>query len=237
MWIAVPPERRQQKTMSSKEQAGEIVWILGGGQFGARAVSQLQQRSASAAIVVIDPTPGNTLPAEIELITEDGIHWLTKHFTQTARVDKIIPALPLHMLAEWLVRALAATNNYVEMVDLQIGMFPGELHPMRLSPSQIALSYADFLCPEDCPEPKNLCTHTGLPRQAPMYSLLESLTYENLTPLVLRSRQFAPGVGGFYPDDLWQFLERVKQHSGTPLLIGTACKCHGIVDGILLMDL
>lgn len=223
--------------MSSKGQAAEIVWILGGGQFGARAASQLQKRSLAAAIVVIDPAPGDSLPPHIELIKEDGIDWLTEHFTKAARVDKIIPALPLHMLAQWLIRTLADNNISSEKIDLQTKIFPSNLHPIRLGPSQFALSHADFLCPVDCPEPKDVCTHTGLPRQAPMYSVLETIEYEKLTPLILRSRQFAPGVGGFYPDDLWQFLERVKQHSGTPLLIGTACKCHGIVDGILLQAL
>jgi hypothetical protein len=37
-------------------------------------------------------------------------------------------------------------------------------------------------------------------------------------------------VGGFSPVDLWNLLARVSLLPDTPLLVGTACKCHGVID-------
>jgi len=207
--------------------------VLGGGQFGQRAVELLKKDAPSSNIVVIDRVPIRGLPAEIEIVCADGVEWLAEHFTPYAGVRKIIPALPLHVAADWVKKKLSDEHRIVrttEITEERLAIFP---HPIRLSPNRVVISHADFLCPPNCSEPDALCTYTQMCRPLALYRLLERINVGNFVPLILRSRQFASGVGGFFPEDLWGLLERARLLPNTPLLIGTACKCHGIIDGLI----
>jgi hypothetical protein len=218
----------QSKIVSSPE----TVWVLGYGQFGRRAVELLRKTAPGSNIVVVDRQPVRDLPEDIEIVCADGVEWFAEHFTPESVVSKIVPALPVHLAAEWMRKKLEAehrTVHSVEISDKQLHHFP---HPIRLDLSRVVMSHADFICPPNCSEPEKLCTYTKQPRPLALYSLLETMDFGNFTPLVVRSRQFALGVGGFFPEDLWDLFERGRGLPGAPLLIGTACKCHGIVDGL-----
>ena len=219
---------RQKKAASSHE----TIWIIGCGQFGRRAIELLKESAPSSNIFVVDNLPVNDLPEDIEIFCADGVEWFVENFTPDVTVHKIIPALPLHLAAEWLKKKLLAEHRLVQSIDIsdkQLQHFP---HPIRLNPSCIIISHADFICPSNCSEPEDLCTYTQQRRPPPLYSLLETTIPENFTPLIVRSRQFARGVGGFFPEDLWHLLEHGRVLPEKPLLIGTACKSHGIVDGL-----
>jgi len=215
----------------SSASSDETVWVLGGGQFGQRAVDLLRKAAPAATLVVIDRQPPGDLPADVECVRADGVAWLVEHFFPQTRVGKIIPAIPRHLAAEWLKRKLAEEGADVCALDIPEDLLLRFPHPMRLSPGQVVMSHADFICPPNCAEPDELCSYTRRPRPTPLYRLLETLDCGSFTPLIVRSRQFAAGVGGFFPEDLWQLLARARSLPGTPLLVGSACKCHGIVDG------
>lgn len=209
----------------------KTAWVIGGGRFGRRAVGALRKSDPNGDIVVVDKEPLRNLPSNIELICADGIDWFTEHFLPNTCVDKIIPALPLHLVADWIKKKLANERRTVrseEILDKHLHHFP---HPMRISPSRIVMSHADFICPPNCSEPDDICTYTQERRPISLHHILEIIQIGDFVPLIIQSRQFAPGVGGYFPEDLWGLLHRTKQKPGTPLLIGTACKCHGIVDG------
>ncbi len=218
----------QGETISSRE----TFWVLGCGQFGRRAVKLLRKAAPGSNIVVVDRLPVLNLPDDIEIVCADGVEWLAEHFNPETYVNKIIPALPLHLAADWMTKKLSAEHRIVrsaEIPERQLHHFP---HPIRLSPSRVVMSHADFLCPPNCPEPDDICTYTQRRRPLSLYRLLETVTVGDFVPLILRSRQFASGVGGFFPEDLWNLLERARLLPETPLLVGTACKCHGIIDGL-----
>lgn len=222
--------------MTSKQvgamSSGQICWVLGGGRFGLRAVELLKEGDPDSEIVVIDRVPARGLSNDIDMVCADGVQWFTENFSPTARVNKIVPALPIHLAADWIKRTFKNEQRSVRPVEIQDEHMHHFPHPMRLSPSRIVTSYADFLCPSNCSEPDGFCTYTKKRRPLPLDHLLATVDIENFVPLILTSRQFAPGVGGFFPEDLWILLGRVRLLSGTPLLVGTACKCHGIVDGL-----
>jgi hypothetical protein len=210
----------------------ETIWILGGGKFGSRAARVLRRQLPTAHITVIDLQNAADLPGDVEVIRDDCVNWLVDNLTPDATVDKIVPAVPLHLAVEWLKKILSRTGFSVQDLDIPDSILQRLPKPFRISPSQVALSHADFICPPDCPEPEKICTGTGLPRPQPLFQLLASGDIGDFTPVILRSRQFSRGVGGFYPADLWSLLERCISLPAQPLLVGTACKCHGIVDGI-----
>lgn len=210
----------------------QTCWVLGCGQFGRRAIEQLRTINPACEIVVIDYQPIHDLPDDVEMVCADGVAWFTENFTAAAKVDAIIPALPFHLAADWLTRKLTSELKRVQPVKIPDALLHHFPHPLRLSPSRLVTSHADFLCPANCPEPDSICTYTKMPRPLSLDRLLATLDIEDFVPLILTSRQFAAGVGGFFPEDLWTILERFRGLPGTAVLIGTACKCHGIVDGI-----
>ena len=103
------------------------------------------------------------------------------------------------------------------------------MHPGR--EGQVYLSLADFLCPDDCPEPAEICTVTKNPRGRPLHERLAAISADGWSTGVLASRQLAPGVGGLAVDDLLRMKQRVAARGGGWLL-GTACKCHGVLQAL-----
>jgi hypothetical protein len=229
-WISLIPQDLYPHT------ANDEIWILGGGQFGSHAVSMLYKNSPGASIILVEKKRLAEPPENVTCVHEDGIAWLTRNLTADAKVSKIVPALPLHLAAEWLKKILSEKDIPCQPADIPDELLNHFPNPLRQSSSQAVLSHADFICPSHCREPDKICTHTGQKRPQALYELIKNMEYQPFTSLVVRSRQFAPGVGGFFPEDLWNLYEHAKSILNTPLLIGTACKCHGIIDGLTIGD-
>lgn len=215
-------------------QDKETIWILGGGQFGRRAAEQMVLRHPDAAVTIVEKEVTEEYPEPVHVVHAEGIEWFAVNFSTHSPVTRIIPALPVHLAAEWLVSSLAAEGRNIRSTPIPESVLNLLPNPVRINDSRVAVSHATFLCPPDCPEPDDICTVTGEKRPQPVFLLLEGLNVSGFVPLIVRSRQFAPGVGGFFPDDLWDLLQRCKTLAGPHILAGTACKCHGIVDGLRL---
>ena len=85
----------------------KTIWVLGGGHFGRQAVQKLKKNALSCNIVVVDKNPIQDLPVDVKFVCADGVEWLAEYLTQDACVDKIIPALPLHLAADWVKKKLS----------------------------------------------------------------------------------------------------------------------------------
>lgn len=207
----------------------ETIWIIGGGKFGQHAVRLLHNKSPSAKMIVIDHKPIVDLPSSVEIVCADGVDWLSRQpFLES--MTKIIPVIPVHLAADCLKMKLRAEGKKVYFEGIPENLLNHLPHSIRLSPDKIVTSHADFICPETCSEPDRLCSFTHQLRPPPLYSLLQEMQWQELTPLIIRSRQFAPGVGGFFLKDIWNLFDQAKSLPGVPLVIGTACKCHGVLD-------
>ncbi|MGA6926356.1 MAG: hypothetical protein WBY88_11785, partial [Desulfosarcina sp.] len=77
-------------------------WIIGAGHFGRLAAERIIDRIPRAAVTVVDQRPFTIQGSGIVSQMCDGIQWLDKMLTQDAAVDMIVPAIPVHVLAEWL---------------------------------------------------------------------------------------------------------------------------------------
>jgi len=94
----------------------------------------------------------------IEKVLGDGIQFLLDNFHHLKQTNTIVPALPVHLVYEWLIQFLPG--------DMKIGKLtvPETKPPLPnawpASEGSMLVSYADFLCPDDCPEPVH-CTITG----------------------------------------------------------------------------
>lgn len=206
--------------------------ILGYGRFGRIALTELTRFYPTAHIRVIDCKPLKDIPENIEVITCDAVEWLARFCTSDVADTVIIPALPIHLAAEWLKKKLTEQQAEVNTIKISpdlLGVLPNPLH---LKEGQIAISYADFICPSNCPEPESTCTYTGKPRPTPLYTLLQNSDVGTGKIYVIRSHQIAPGVGGFRAELLLSLLNDIHALPEANLYIGTTCKCHGIVDGL-----
>ena len=206
--------------------------LVGGGRFGQLAL----QRLGSRITRVIEPQPDRELrllakAAGAEIIAGQGADALDRMLGEREPPAWVIPALPRHLLVDWLLITLKKQG--VQRLTVPDEAMPRVPSLTRGADGQILLSLADFLCPADCPEPARICTVTGQTRGAPLYQRLAKIDLPGWFTGVLRSRQLAPGVGGYPGTDLLVLKRRIQQ-SGERWLLSTACRCHGIMGAIEL---
>jgi hypothetical protein len=170
----------------------------------------------------------------MDAVCEEGIAYLADSHKGTDPPELIIPALPLHVAFEWLLTTLpkGAVLSRLKVPAEVLSQLP---NPSEGVDGQIYTSYADFICPDDCPEPQEICTHTGKVRKGILHETLANIQSAEFTSIVVRSRQIAPGLGGYQPDDLFAALSGVLT-AGGPVLLSTACKCHGVIQAFNLTN-
>jgi len=210
------------------------ILVLGAGKFGLQALRALRHHSKNRVTVVdTDPERGIEVTESGGQFTfADSILFLSESLKGADPPDWIVPAVPLHVAFEWVRTTLP------EEISLEIQAVPDRVkeelpHPMPGTDGQVYVSHADFICPDDCPEPADICTYTGKTREPNLYEILARLQFEDYTSVVVRSRQLAPGVGGISPNDLFTALGEIVGSRG-PVLLSTACKCHGVIQALRL---
>jgi len=204
------------------------VFIIGAGHFGARAAKIICTRSDSP-VFIVDPDRGALAQINdpgAEKIQGDGIGFLTANFHYLKEANTIVPALPVHLAYEWLREFTAGQFRITRLPAPPID--PPLPNALPAGEGSTLVSYADFLCPDDCPEPV-FCTVTGERRDQPLYALLAGLRLPPFEVHIIRSRQLAPGLGGYRVEDLKGLAHKVRTKRAPMWIVGTACKCHGIL--------
>ena len=209
--------------------------ILGAGRFGKLAVTRLTAAHPAAAITVVDKLSGELLDRrgnDLQAVAAEGVGYLTARLqaNELPAATIIVPAIPVHVAFEWLLRDLAREGR-VERIAV-----PGDLG----LPNETAgpkgdryVSLADFTCPDDCPEPRKACPVTGASRGTPMFGRIAELSSPSRPVQVIRSEQLAPGVGGYPAEHLLQLRHALTALTGL-VLVGTACSCHGVISALRL---
>ncbi len=211
----------------------EEIWIIGIGRFGSLAYSRLSKRAKSRVFVLVDPIKENLLRCEgsnVTLEQSEGVDFLTRHLSHAEpKPDWIIPALPVHLAAEWVLSHLRSGG--IRRIPIPLKIEPLLPNPVRGSEGNMYVSHADFRCPDDCAEPRDHCTVTQEPRKQNMFDLLRELQMPPFRSVVLRSYQLGPGIGGYRSEQLFALLRGVEQTPGR-LLVCTACRCHGVITAV-----
>jgi hypothetical protein len=198
--------------------------IVGFGKFGRIALERLVLAFHSPPVIVVESgsSPPARLPGNVRWIAEDAVSFL-KEAHGPAREDVIIPMVPFHLAAAWIV----ARSPLITQIPLPMCLQSLLPHALPLDPCNLCASKASFLCPDDCPE-GDVCTMTGEPRE-PLFADIAAIAPPGFTVLVQRSFQILPGIGGYLFGDLVE-LERCM----TPgrYVVATSCKCHAILTGL-----
>jgi hypothetical protein len=202
--------------------------IIGCGHFGSRAAEKLFQKDSHSKITVVDQSKKalqkvSHLP--IESTVCEGTLYLKQFLSEGRKADYIIPAVPFHLVFEFIHSQLKPLGGKRRKVPPLSGLS----NPMIGRTGDLYTSLANFLCPEDCPEPSLYCTITKKRRPKPLYKILNDLE-EAFKSRVIRSQQLEPGIGGFRPKALLDLLEDIKRNknSGRSILVSTASRCHGV---------
>lgn len=217
------------KEQRDQPQTSTRFWVIGAGRFGQIAVDRITRHIPAASLTIVDKRPFTIHGDGITTICQDGIQWLYTMLNEGAPVDMIVPAIPVHVVFDWLKLNIQKmfVIQPIEILEPWLSQLP---HALRGNAGQAYVSHADFICPDNCPEPEKICTHTGKPRPLDLFRLLGNVDFDDVLPIVIRSHQLLPGVGGIYPADLLDALDIVRRNSHRPLMIATACRCHGVVD-------
>jgi len=208
--------------------------ILGAGTFGRLALERLTRQDAAASFVVVDSDPAaltmtlDGVPGWTQVQSEAAA-FLVQHLRDDGRWDWIIPMVPVHVAFDWLMAGPLAGSAWrpAAAPEALAGLIPGG----RRGPhGELYLSRASHLCPDDCAEPE-VCPVTGESRDLPLHQELACLHLAGYEIRVIASRQLAPGVGGYSPRRLLDLARDMGALKGN-VLIATACRCHGVVDGL-----
>jgi hypothetical protein len=209
--------------------------ILGAGKFGRLAINRLARQDAAASFVVVDRDPAALMMAldgvpGLTPVASEAIAFLVQHVRGDGRWDWIVPMVPVHVAFHWLLAGPLAGSAWQPAAapEAVAGLIPGA----RRGPhGELYLSRARHLCPDDCAEPV-ACPITGEARDLPLHQELASLHLAGYEIRVIASRQLAPGVGGYSPGRLLDLARDMGTLKGN-VLIATACRCHGVIQGLV----
>jgi len=211
----------------------DAVLIIGAGHFGERAANILCKKPDSLLYIVDNSRASLEAVRELPLerIFCDGVAFLVENFSMFESSNTIIPAVPFHLAYEWLRKYL---DHELKIVPVEMPRQTKLFLPFTwdAKDGSLLVSYANFRCPDDCPEPADYCTVTHKKRGTPLYQRLRELDIDGFNVYVIRSRQIAPGLGGYKVDNLKKMLTKVREKGAAKWLIGTACKCHGVLNAM-----
>jgi hypothetical protein len=179
-------------------------------------------------VVENNPTPC-LYKKNVKIIEADAVETASLFMRENPPPKWVVPAMPIHFLAEWLClefKAFKPEKTPLPEMDL------ADIKSVMIGKDrQLYLSMADFLCPDDCPEPLEYCFHTGLKRKFQLFERLAAINLKGWQNATLRSHQLAPGVGGFKVGQLLELRDKIKAQPGK-WIIASACRCHGVLEGV-----
>lgn len=192
----------------------------------------LAEKHPQAHLILVDPDKANLSRAagpNRSLEVADGVAYTDQHlFSPDIGPDWIVPALPVHLAAEWCLKRHGSRLRRYRIPELIDSHIPNAMHGVD---GNVYTSHAEFRCPENCSEPADVCSVTTEPRKRNMYDILQNLNLPTFKPFAIRSHQLGPGIGGYRPERLFALNKQLDSIKGA-VLLSTACRCHGVITGL-----
>lgn len=231
MHMNLSPEHKT-TDLTKNMRSPNAVFVIGAGHFGARAAKLLSAANKGPLFVVdMDRDRLTGLEAlPLRTVARDGIAFLRDAFPGLHPRSTIVPAVPLHLAYEWLKLTLEGVRP-VRKLDIPGGLTPILPHAWPAGDGSLLVSFADYICPDDCPEPVH-CMVTGELRDPALHDLLRSIEIPEFRVHVIRSHQLAPGLGGYGVEALQTMREALTEKPAGKWLLCTSCRCHGIVTAL-----
>ena len=217
---------------------GTIV-VVGGGCYGSYYVQQLRRARERHAIdfaqlVVVDRDPACAVAvaatrdgaADVRIVHSDWADWFARYLDGDAsRNDAVVPSpLMPHLFLQWVERRARARwpDRAIEIrTPAPIDGIPWQ---QATAGGPRYVSFAEWMCPINCIEPKR-CPHT---RGERTWSLADSLRGQGAAILACTHRAYGVGmidVGEILDAD--RAMAAAGAHGAAELLVGTVSHCHG----------
>jgi hypothetical protein len=193
-------------------------------------------------VVVIDRDPAcaaaGLVSERVVLETASWNDWLARNLSRCGIADHLVPYhWAPHVLLDWLAFDLGRHGISLERCA-DVNDPPARPPVLRATGAfDLAMSYAEWLCPPACIEPA-LCPHTCGPKS---WSLATELAQASGS-FVFPCMHLAYGVGTIpvsaifaTRDRLVDSLRRGEMAPGRPTWVGSASHCHGLASKVRLM--
>ncbi|MCQ8892859.1 MAG: hypothetical protein NQU41_05705 [Candidatus Methanosuratincola sp.] len=224
------------------------VLILGGGKYGTIALNRLRGRSERIIVVDIDPDCqagkyaeriflGNADPGKgSSLVLGDGASFLSRLIDRGDVPDFVILTIPKNVMAALFI-SWAESLGMKVLFDPDWMLDVAKRFPEKwiVAKDQIfgvlVASYArDHVCLDGCTQPE-VCPVSGERREKSMIELAKS-SVEGDFVRIFESRLLESDVGGVEGCAILEAYREFssRAHSGMRIAIGTACRCHAIVN-------
>jgi len=232
----------------------KLVFVMGGGRFGKKALTYLKSKGAKVLVVDINPdcmassevdVLGVDLsvlvslrPGQAAFLVGDAVDLLTS-LLETTIPDLIVTAIPSNAVAKifevWLAKRGIKLEPYNKIVPKVLENIPRSLVSfVDKNSGVIVVSYmpSNKRCRENCVPPKGICASTGRPKLTSMTKLLKFSVFKHTDfSGILCSKQLTGGIGAINGKELHSILKRLDvYHRPYTLSLGTACECHGILN-------
>ncbi len=232
---------------------GKLVFVMGGGKFGTRAIGYLKAKGAK--VLVVDMNPDCMASSEVDIqaaelgvldslvdgqaafLVGDAVDRLLG-LMETKVPDLVVTAIPSNAVAKvaegWLAKRGIKLEPYLKVVPKVLENIPKSLVSVVDEYSGvIVVSYmaSHMRCRENCMPPKDICASTGRPKLVSMDKLLEFGIYNHVDVSgILISSQLTGGLGAIDGKELYSILNRLESHNKPyTIAVGTACDCHGVL--------
>jgi hypothetical protein len=211
------------------------IWVLGAGRFGELAVKRLTARLPDADIAVIDLRRDKLEKisreygaAHLTLFEADGL----VHMNRDDLPDDlwIVPAIPRHVAFQWFLNRLNRAGE-ARVLPVPVGLDGQVPNPYRVLEGTVYASHATFLCPDACSEPEDICSYTKQARPTNLFEIIGRVQVPEYRVLVVRSRQLAPGVGGYPISQIRETLDEIRAATGK-FIVATSCRCHSVINAM-----
>jgi hypothetical protein len=212
--------------------------VLSGGPIGSGAVRQLQRAAAAGRllterIVVVDRDPGceaaGIRDPRVELAAADWTEWLVAHLDGLGPDAHLVPYhWAPHVLVGWLVRQVERAGGRVRRGGVVPPVGTPVDRPTR--DGDRALSYASWICPPTCIEPR-LCPHTRGPKDWSLAADLAGSTSGAAERVVFRCLHLVWGVGTVPVGAILGARDRVLaglDQGPRRYVVATSSHCHAL---------
>jgi len=186
-------------------------------------------------IVVVDRDPGCAVAGlvneRVRLEVASWRDWLAENLSRSGMADHLVPYhWAPHVLLDWLTADLSRHGLTLRRAP-EMGAPPARPPVLRETKAgDLAMSYAEWLCPPACIEPA-LCPHTRGPKSWSLAAELARAPRSFVFPCL----HLAHGVGTIplsaifgVRDHLVSALRRGEVGPDAPVWIGSASHCHGL---------
>lgn len=192
-------------------------------------------------IVVIDRDPGcavaRLVSERVRLEVASWSDWLAENLSHSGMGDHLVPYhWAPHVLLDWLTADLSRHRLTLRRSP-ELAEPPARPPVLRETKAgDLAMSYAEWLCPPACIEPA-LCPHTRGPKSWSLAGELARASHSFVFPCL----HLAYGVGTIplsaifgVRDRLVDALRRGEVGPDAPVWIGSASHCHGLAARVTL---